>query len=181
METLQMEKKAAGKMAELIDGLLDLSRLSRKTLSKVPVDLSSLAQGVYEELQISQPARKVEVRIAEGLRADADSLLMQQVLQNLFSNAWKYTSKVSGPARIEFGRKEQGGKTVYFVKDNGTGFDMRYVHKLFGVFQRLHTDHEFEGTGIGLATVQRILRSHGGKIWAESELGKGSTFYFTVN
>ncbi|MEE9200614.1 MAG: ATP-binding protein, partial [Candidatus Brocadiales bacterium] len=125
------------------------------------------------------PGRNVEFVVADGLMAYGDEGLLQLVLTNLLGNAWKFTGKIANP-RIEFGKTEHEGKTAYFVRDNGAGFDMSYADKLFGAFQRLHAHTEFEGTGIGLATVQRIINRHGGHVWAEGELGKGATFYFTL-
>ncbi len=167
---------AAKKMGNLIDGLLDLSRVTRKEITKQPVNLSEMARDIVGELRHGEPTREVEAVIAEGVTVQGDPLLLHQVLANLLSNAWKYSAKNPGKARIEFGVSEEG----YFVKDNGTGFDMKYVNKLFGVFQRLHTAQEFEGTGIGLAIVKRIIQSHGGNVRAQSSLGEGATFYFTI-
>jgi light-regulated signal transduction histidine kinase (bacteriophytochrome) len=130
-------------------------------------------------LQQSEPQRAVELVIPEGLIARGDSRLLGIVFDNLFGNAWKFTSK-RDEARIEFGSLQQNGSSTYFVRDNGAGFDMAYSNKLFGVFQRLHVSSEFEGTGIGLATVQRIVRRHGGRVWAEGEVGRGATVYFTL-
>ncbi len=179
-ETLLRVVSAARKMGKLIDGLLDLSRISRKEITKSPIDLSSLAKEIAGELREANANRAVEFSAAEGLHADGDAGLVRQLLTNLLSNAWKYTSKLEKPARIEFGSLEKSGEQIFFVRDNGTGFDMKYVNKLFGVFQRLHGASEFEGTGIGLATVQRIVKAHGGRIWAEAKVGEGAIFFFVL-
>jgi light-regulated signal transduction histidine kinase (bacteriophytochrome) len=146
------------------------------------VDLSALARSIGEELRQREPHRQVDWHVTEGAVVEGDPQLLHAVLENLLGNAWKFTSK-QPHARIEFGGKEfleGGGKTIYFVLDNGVGFDMAYAGKLFGPFQRLHTLGEFEGTGVGLATAQRIIHRHGGRIWAEGEVGKGATFSFTL-
>lgn len=166
-------------MSQLIDDLLKLSRLSRGPLNQTKVNLSALANQLAENLHASQPQRAVEFVIAPDVTAKADPNLIHVVLENLIENAWKYTSK-HDHARIEFGSIEQDGQPVYFVRDDGAGFDMAYVDKLFGVFQRLHSPAEFEGNGVGLATVQRIINRHGGKVWAEAAVEQGATFYFTL-
>jgi light-regulated signal transduction histidine kinase (bacteriophytochrome) len=176
---LQEVRGASQEMAQLIDDLLQLARVTRSELRRARVNLSELAQATVAKLQNRDPERAVAVRVEEGLSAHADKHLMQVVLNNLVENAWKYTSKQE-EAEIFFGQKQQGGETVYFVRDNGAGFDMAYANKLFGAFQRLHGAGEFEGTGIGLATVQRIVHRHGGRVWAEGEVNKGATFYFTI-
>jgi light-regulated signal transduction histidine kinase (bacteriophytochrome) len=168
------------RMSQLIDDILNLSRTSRAVMERAPIDLSAIAQVVVAALRQGAPQRQVEVQIAPDLRTNADPHLMQAVLENLLGNAWKFTAR-RDPARIEFGCKPgEDGKCVYFVKDNGAGFDMKYADKLFGVFQRLHNADEFPGTGIGLANVQRIIRKHGGRIWAEAAVDHGATFYFTL-
>jgi light-regulated signal transduction histidine kinase (bacteriophytochrome) len=167
-------------MGELIDDMLNLSRVARKEIRVETVDLSAMAQTIAAELRRSQPERQVELVIAEGMVADGDSGLLKAALENLLGNAWKFTGKRS-EAKIEFGITRQDGISAYFVRDNGAGFDPAYADKLFGAFQRLHDAHEFIGTGIGLATVQRIIHRHGGQVWAESEVGKGATFYFTLS
>ena len=144
------------------------------------INLTRIARSVIDELQNSQPQRHVEIRIAEGLEETADSKLMRIVLENLLGNAWKFTGK-QAKALIEFGCTKKGEKKVYFIRDNGVGFDMAYADKLFAPFQRLHTEEEFPGTGIGLATVRRIIHRHGGKVWTEGQKGKGATFYFSLN
>jgi light-regulated signal transduction histidine kinase (bacteriophytochrome) len=143
------------------------------------VDLSALAQAITMELQRSQPERDVEFTIAPGLVAKGDAHFLQVAMENLLGNSWKFAKK-RGRTRIEFGYDETNGQPAYFVRDNGVGFDMAYADKLFGAFQRLHSHSEFEGAGIGLATVQRIIHRHGGNIWAESAVGQGATFYFTL-
>jgi PAS domain S-box-containing protein len=171
---------AAGtRMAKLIDGLLNLSRLARGKLELHIVDLSALATEIAQELRAAAPDRTVEFIIAPGLTARADYVLIQNVLENLLGNAWKFTARHVS-ARIEFGGEEINGETAYFVSDDGAGFDMQYADHLFRAFQRLHHNREFEGTGIGLATVQRIVERHGGHIWANSAVEQGSKFYFTL-
>ncbi|HEX8699921.1 MAG TPA: CHASE3 domain-containing protein [Myxococcaceae bacterium] len=172
-------KAASGRMAELIDDLLNLSRLSRAELTREPVELSTLAGQVIAELQAREPQRQVEVSIAPGLVGVGDMRLLRIVFDNLLGNAWKFTAKQPQP-RIEVGALARQGETVIYIRDNGAGFDMAYAQKLFSPFQRMHSDDEFPGTGIGLATVHRILRRHAGHIWAESTVGSGSTFYFTL-
>ncbi|MGE3966907.1 MAG: ATP-binding protein, partial [Dongiaceae bacterium] len=171
-------RQAAQRMGMLIDDLLKLARVTRAELEVGRTDLSATAASVVGELRRAAPERAVEVSIAPGLSVDGDPMLLGVVLENLLSNAWKFTGKAANP-RIEFGRIEQDGEPVYFVRDNGAGFDMAYADKLFGAFQRLHDNKDYPGTGIGLATVQRIIRKHGGRIWAEAAVGRGATFYFT--
>jgi light-regulated signal transduction histidine kinase (bacteriophytochrome) len=166
-------------MGQLIDGLLKISRLSRSTLRRAYVDLSSMANEILGDLHAQEPDRQVAWETGAGFSAYADPPLIRNVLENLLDNAWKYTSKTP-EARIEFGSELGKGRTVYFVRDNGVGFDMRYADNLFGAFQRLHAAGEFPGHGIGLATVQRIIRRHGGEIWAEAQPDQGATFYFTL-
>jgi light-regulated signal transduction histidine kinase (bacteriophytochrome) len=172
-------RAASQRMAQLIDDLLNLSRVSRTEMRRGEVDLSTLAREIVEELRKTEPSRQVEAAVAPGLTASGDARLLRVVLANLLGNAWKFTRK-KPQARIEFGLADKDGGQAYFVRDEGAGFDMAYVGKLFGAFQRLHSAGEFEGTGIGLATVQRIIRRHGGKVWAEGAVGKGATFYFTL-
>ncbi len=179
-EYLGRVRDAAQHMAQLINDLLMLSRVTRAELHRDRFDLTSLARATAIRLHGSDPERQVELAIADGLVADGDSRLMSILLENLLGNALKFTAKVAS-ARIELGSiPEPGQPLTYFVRDNGAGFDMAYAAKLFGVFQRLHAPTEFEGTGIGLATVQRIVRRHGGRIWAEGEVDHGATFYFTL-
>jgi PAS domain S-box-containing protein len=176
---LQRVRSASQRMADLIDDILNLSRLTRGEMQRETVDLSALAQAIATELQQSQPERQVEFIITLGLVVTADAHLMRVALENLLGNAWKFTQKQPS-ARIEFGYAETNGQSAYFVRDDGVGFDMAYADKLFGAFQRLHSSNEFEGTGVGLATVQRIIHRHGGDIWAESAVDQGTTFYFTL-
>jgi PAS domain S-box-containing protein len=161
----------------LINALLDLSRVNRSQLKKHTVDLSTIAKEIAEELKHSEPERQVEFLIAPKMVVEGDPILLRITLQNLLENAWKYTSKIS-PAIIEFFSKEDQGKTIFSIKDNGVGFDPAYSNKLFQAFQRLHPNGEFPGNGIGLATVQRVIHRHGGHIWAEASVGKGATFSF---
>ncbi|MBI3328772.1 MAG: hypothetical protein HYZ81_18970 [Nitrospinae bacterium] len=176
---LQRVRASTQHMAQLIDDMLNLSRITRSEMHHEKVDMSALASRIAAEIQEAQPARQIAFVIADGISVQGDAHLLGVVLQNLFGNAAKYTSKHPG-ARIEFGETQQDGKPVYFVRDDGAGFDMAYVNKLFGAFQRLHTADEFEGTGIGLATVQRVIHRHGGRIWAEGAVEQGATFYFTL-
>jgi len=176
---LQRVCKSANRMEELIDDILELSRISQRRIKKETVSLSQLSCEIIEQLKDQEPDRRVEISIANGIDTYGDAHLLRIVLDNLLNNSWKYTGKVES-ASIEFGELRQDQQRIFFVKDNGAGFDMRYADKLFGAFQRLHTIDEFEGNGIGLATVQRIINRHGGRIWADSEVDKGATFYFTL-
>ena len=176
---LRRVRAATGKMARLIDAMLDLSRLSGGALRRVSVDMSALARDVAEELTRTHPERAVEFSIADAVVVEGDAVMLRSVVENLLRNAWKFTSK-RDPARIEFGMFRLNGGITYFVRDNGAGFDMTYAGKLFNAFQRLHTPEEYSGLGIGLATVQRIVHRHGGRIWAEGEAEKGATFFFTL-
>jgi PAS domain S-box-containing protein len=176
---LKNVRSSARRMAELIDDLLKLSQVTRAQIKLVPVDLTNLANNILTELQRTHPERNVKCIVAPNLKARGDPHLLQIVLENLLNNAWKYTSKKE-KAEIECGSKYEHGETIFFVRDNGAGFDMAYASKLFGAFQRLHTTTEFPGTGIGLATVQRIIHRHGGRIWAEAAIDQGATFFFTL-
>jgi light-regulated signal transduction histidine kinase (bacteriophytochrome) len=178
-EYLHRIREAAQRMGRLIDGMLSLSRVTRAVLAREPVPLSAEARAIAAELKRSDPARQVEFVIAPGVIADGDGRLLRIVLENLLGNAWKFTAKTRD-ARIEFGTTRDGERPTYFVRDNGAGFDMKYAEKLFRAFQRLHSADEFPGTGIGLATVQRIIHRHGGRVWAEAEEQRGATFYFTL-
>ena len=172
-------RAAARTMALLVDGLLSLARLNRKELTVSPVDLSALARRVSVELTSLEPGRTVRLNVRDGLTADGDPRLLHVLLENLIGNALKFTS--SRPeATIEVGCTERDGERVFFVKDDGVGFDMAYASKLFLPFQRLHSASDFPGTGIGLATVQRIVARHGGRIWPESAPDAGATFFFTL-
>jgi len=172
-------RMASQRMGQLIDDMLSLSRVVRSNFTPRPIDLAELASAVGAELKHLNPDRQVEFVHPEKLPAMGDASFIRIALQNLLGNAWKFTGKVE-KARIELGTTQINGSAAYFVRDNGAGFSMEYIDKLFGVFQRLHTASEFPGTGVGLATVQRIVNKHGGRIWAESEVGKGATFYFTL-
>ncbi len=176
---LQRVRAASQRMGELIDDILSLSRVTRGEMRREEVDISALARTICDELQCTQPGRRVEFIITPGLVAGGDAHLLRAALENLLANAWKFSGK-RDLALIEFGKAEDDDLSAYFVRDNGVGFDMAYADKLFGAFQRLHSPSDFEGTGIGLATVQRIIHRHGGEIWAESEVDKGTIFYFTL-
>ncbi len=177
---LKRVRKGALKMGQLIDALLNLSRLTRGEIKSSVVDLSSLVKNSVEELRKSEPDRMAEFIIADGVTVKGDSMMLRAAIDNLLANAWKFTGKREA-ARIEFGITRVNGKTAYFVRDNGSGFDMTYANKLFTAFQRLHGTTDFPGLGIGLATVQRIIHRHGGRVWAEGEVEKGATFYFTLS
>jgi len=172
-------RESAQQMAQLIDDLLSLSRVSRGDFQRDEVDLSQIVRRVGTRLQSANPARRVDFVFAEGVVGAGDARLLTIAFENLLGNAWKFTGKRTNP-RIEFTVVDRNGTPTYVVRDNGAGFDMTYASKLFGVFQRLHSTTEFEGTGIGLATVQRIIRRHGGRIWAEGEIDHGAAFYFTL-
>ena len=172
-------RAASQKMGQLIDDLLNLSRMTRTEMRREVVDLSALAKAAAAELQNREPGRQAEFVIAEGMEVNGDKRLLMVVLENLLGNAWKFTEK-HPRARIECGVTQVNGKPAYFVRDDGAGFDMAYADKLFGAFQRLHGTTEFPGTGIGLATVQRIIHRHGGQVWAEGAVEQGATFYFTL-
>ena len=176
---LRKVRAATQRMAQLIDDMLKLSRITRAEIKIEKVNLTQMAWSVVNELQKSQPERHVEINIADGIEAMADSRLMRVILENLLGNAWKFTGK-RAEAVIEFGSITKDKATAYFVRDNGAGFDMAYADKLFSPFQRLHTAEEYPGTGVGLATVRRIIHRHGGKVWAEGQVDKGATFYFSL-
>jgi PAS domain S-box-containing protein len=176
---LERIRAAAQRMAALIDDLLRLSRVTRHEQKREVVNLSSVARIAMAQIERADPQRIVDVVIEDDITVLADPKLLAIVFDNLFGNAWKFTAKVKHP-RIELGTVRDSGETVFFVRDNGAGFDMAYQNKLFGVFQRLHPAHEFSGTGIGLATVKRIIERHGGRVWAEGAVGKGATFFFTL-
>lgn len=176
---LQRLRAAAQHMGKLIDDMLRLSRVTRDKMEIETVDLSALAQMIAAELQGTQPERQAEFVVAPGITVQGDARLLRIALENLLGNAWKFTGK-RPRARIELGVTLQEGKPVYFVRDDGAGFNMAYADKLFVVFQRLHTEAEFPGIGIGLAIVNRIIHRHGGRIWAEGAVEKGATFYFTM-
>ena len=177
---LQRVIVASGKMGDLIDAMLQLSRLSRGEMAIDHLDLSSMVREILALLHDSDPGRQVRVSVADGVTVDGDATLMRAAMENLLANAWKYT-RHNPAAAIDFGAYQEEQRTVCFVHDNGAGFDMAYADKLFGAFQRLHRLEEYEGIGIGLATVQRIIHRHGGMVWAEGKVGEGATFYFSLN
>jgi signal transduction histidine kinase len=170
---------ATERMGQLIDALLSLSRVTRAEFRREPVNLSRLADAVVKQLRASQPERTVDFVNEAEVVAQGDAPLLRALLENLIGNAWKFTGARPG-ARISFGTESDDGTPAYYVRDNGAGFDMAYAQKLFAPFQRLHAEREFAGTGIGLATVQRIVHRHGGRVWAEGTVGEGATFHFTL-
>jgi light-regulated signal transduction histidine kinase (bacteriophytochrome) len=170
---------AARRMARLIDDLLEISRVTRKNMRRQRVNLTTLAREIEGQLRADRPERDVTFVIPEGLEVVGDPMLLRLALENLFNNAFKFTAN-RPRALIEFGAQEQNGKTTYFISDDGVGFDMAYADKLFVPFQRLHNRSQFPGTGIGLATVQRIVHRHGGRVWGEGRVDRGATFYFTL-
>jgi signal transduction histidine kinase len=176
---LERVRAAAARMSSLIDDLLALSKITRSPLRLQPTDLAAIAHGVVDELRARDPGRAVDVEIDPDLRAECDARFLTVVLENLLDNAWKFTAK-RADAIVRVGKRLGDDKTVFFVQDNGAGFDMRYSGMLFKPFQRLHTIAEFDGTGVGLATVQRVISRHRGRIWAESTPGQGATFFFTL-
>lgn len=172
-------REIAQHMADLIEDLLSLSQVSRAELTRRRVDLTSIANDVAARLQQQNPDRKVKCVIEKGLVAEGDERLLGVALENLIGNAWKFTSKCAN-AKIQIGVAENDSQPTYFIRDNGAGFDMAYESKLFGAFQRLHSAREFEGTGIGLAIVRRVIERHGGHVWAKGEIGRGATFFFNL-
>jgi len=176
---LRRLRNASQKMGDLIDGILRLSRLTRSEMHHVPTNLSVLAEEIAGRLQEMQPERRAKFDIDKDLTANGDPQMLRVLLENLLGNAWKFTGK-KPQAKIEFSMDQNNGRKAYFIRDNGAGFDMAYADKLFGAFQRLHEARDFPGTGIGLATVQRIINRHGGEIWAEGKVGQGATFHFTL-
>jgi len=174
---LGVVRRNTQKMGVLIDDLLTFSRLGRKELARTPIVMGDMARSAFDEL--GPPAREATLRVSDIPPAVGDPAMVRQVFANLLSNALKFAGK-NGGAVIEVGGHDGAGENTYFVKDNGVGFDMKYADKLFGVFQRLHSNEEFEGTGVGLAIVQRVVYRHGGRVWAEGESGAGATFYFTL-
>ncbi len=178
-DSLRRIRSAATRMGLLIDDMLVLSRITRMDLQREPVDVSGVAAAVVADLSQRSPDRTVDVQIAPGVKANADPRMLRIALENLIENAFKYTTKAPRP-HIEIGSARHGGPPIYYVRDNGAGFDMQYADRLFGAFQRLHNDKEFAGTGIGLATVQRIVHRHGGRIWADAVVNAGASFYFTL-
>jgi PAS domain S-box-containing protein len=180
LDYMERIRRASVRMGNLIDDLLDLSRLSRKKIMSTEIDASSMARAILDDLAQTQPSRKVVLEVQDDMLVQGDATLIQTVLENLLGNAWKFTAK-RDMAHIAVGCRVEGGERAYFVRDNGAGFDMKYADKLFRPFQRLHGPQEFEGTGIGLAMVLRIVALHGGRVWAESVLEEGATFYFTLD
>lgn len=178
-EVLDRVFDSTKRMNGLIESLLCFSNVSRQSLTKRPVQTAALVQSILQELKAENPDRTIDIRVAELPDCVGDEALLRQVFTNLLSNALKFT-RSREKASVEIGVRKIDGETVFFVADNGAGFDMRYAHKLFGVFQRLHTREEFEGTGVGLSIAQRILHRHGGRIWAEAEPDKGATFFVTI-
>jgi len=176
---LRRVRNATQRMDNLIDDLLALSRVTRAELRKIKVDVSGLVNEIAQELRRQESGREVTLTVASGLTATADPNLLRIALQNLLHNAWKFTAR-QRDAKIDVGVTERDGKQVFLVRDNGVGFDMAYADKLFGAFQRLHSEAEFPGTGIGLATVQRIVHRHGGEVWAKAAVNQGATFFFTL-
>jgi len=176
---LDRVREASRQMSQLIDDVLYLSRVTRAEMREQDVDLSGLVALLLGRMAEGEPGREVELRIRPGVTVTADGQLLRIALENLLENAWKFTSRTSAP-RIEFGMTNVGGEPTYFIRDNGAGFDMAYADRLFGPFQRLHLASEFPGTGVGLATVQRVIHRHGGRVWAEGMPGQGATFHFTL-
>ena len=176
---LNVIRSNTNKMGTLIDDILEFSRIGRKEMRMSDINMEGLAENVFKELKLTTPNRKLKFNIKSLLSAFADYSMIRIVLVNLISNAVKFTKTQEIPI-IEIGSHEEDGENVYYVKDNGSGFDMKYVYKLFGVFQRLHSSEEFEGTGVGLALVKRIIDKHGGRVWADGEVNEGATFYFTL-
>jgi PAS domain S-box-containing protein len=178
-QMLQLVIQSSRRMDELIQDLLSLSRVARSEMQRCPVDLSALVERIVTQIRRTEPQREVGFVIAPNLVVHGDERLLRIALENLLNNAWKFTGGCAH-GRIEFGAEQQEGRLIYFVRDNGAGFDMAYAGKLFGAFQRLHSEAEFPGTGIGLATVQRIISRHRGQIWAKGAVNQGATFYFTL-
>jgi light-regulated signal transduction histidine kinase (bacteriophytochrome) len=176
---LDRVRAAAQRMGALIDDILELSRVSRQAMRREKVDLGHLAAELRDEMRQNDPGRQVDMAIGEGCHCEGDPRLLRILLQNLLENAWKYSARSPLP-QIAFGCSVESGETVFFVRDNGVGFDMKYADRLFAPFQRLHSPEEFAGSGIGLATVSRIVHRHGGRVWAEAEPGKGAVFRFTL-
>jgi len=172
-------RQGARRLGTLVDDLLALSRLGRQSLVRADVDMERLVRDCLAEMNVASTAPGTHIEVHPMAHADADAALVRQVWINLLGNAVKFSRGSPGP-RVEVGSRQQGPQPVWFVRDNGVGFDMRYAGKLFGVFQRLHLQHEFEGTGVGLAIVERIVQRHGGTAWADSRPGEGATFYFTL-
>ncbi|MBS2026014.1 MAG: GHKL domain-containing protein, partial [Deltaproteobacteria bacterium] len=176
---LNRVRDASRRMSELVEGLLQLSRVTRAPLEKSDIDLSQLAAAILDDLRAHDRERQIDILLAPGLTTRGSPQLLRVAMQNLLDNAWKYTRRTDKP-QLELGQKQLEREVAYYVKDNGAGFDPAYAQKLFQPFQRLHPASQFEGTGIGLATVARIVQRHGGRIWAEGRPGEGATFWFTL-
>lgn len=176
---LQRMRRASQRMSSVFEGLQSLFRLTSGEIHRDPLDITALTQEVVGEIRSENPGRKVKVEIADGIRASGDKRLVRILLATLLNNAWKFTNTETAP-RIEVGAETVDGEARVYVRDNGVGFDMIYVHRLFGAFQRLHSQSDFEGAGIGLATARRVINRHGGRIWAEGAVGEGATFYFVL-
>jgi len=176
---LDRVREASRQMSQLIDDVLYLARVTRAEMREQELDLSALVTLLLDRMLEAEPGRQVEIKVRPGVTVTADGQLLRIAVENLLENAWKFTSKTPA-ARIEFGVTNMAGEPTYFVRDNGAGFDMAYADRLFGPFQRLHPSSEFPGTGIGLATVQRIIHRHGGRVWAEGMPGQGATLHFTI-
>jgi light-regulated signal transduction histidine kinase (bacteriophytochrome) len=176
---LRRVRTGTQRMGQLIDDLLKLSRVTRAEMRREAVDLAELAEGIVAEIREREPQRPVAFTAAPGITANCDPRLIRVVVENLLANAWKFSAK-NPSAEVTFERVEVNGQPAFVVRDNGAGFDMAFAGKLFGAFQRLHSDREFPGTGIGLATVQRVIRRHGGEVWAEGAVGRGAAFFFNL-
>ncbi len=171
---------ASRRLSQMIDAMLELSRLSRGQVQRERIDLGAMARDILDELRGAEPQRRVTVKIHDAMKAEGDARLVRVVMENLVGNAWKYSRTRRDEALIEVGTRREEEGPVHYVRDNGVGFDMTYADRLFAPFQRLHREEEFEGTGVGLATVQRIVHRHGGRVWAEATPGEGATFFFTL-
>jgi light-regulated signal transduction histidine kinase (bacteriophytochrome) len=176
---LDRVREASQQMSQLIDDVLYLARVTRADMREQEVDLSGLVTLLLDRMREAEPDRAIEAKVRPGVTVLGDGQLLRIAMENLLENAWKFTGRTTA-ARIEFGLTNVAGEPTYFVRDNGAGFDMAYADRLFGPFQRLHLQSEFPGTGIGLATVQRIIHRHGGRVWADGQPGQGATFHFTL-
>ena len=179
-QMLNKVHESTHRIRDMISGLLDISRIARAEMRREKIDVSALVRSITQEYRTNELARDAEILIEDGLFAEGDAELLRIALDNLIRNSWKFTGKRQKTI-IEFGKTESRLKEAFFLRDNGAGFDKKHAYKMFAVFQRLHSDSEFTGTGVGLATVQKIIRRHGGEIWAEGEIDKGATFYFTLS
>ena len=179
VDSLARIRRSVSYMTQLVNDLLALAQVGNAPFERAEIDLSQLCEEIVANLRLASPERQVTVEVAPGLRCNVDASLMRAAMENLIGNAWKYSARVAH-ARIEIGTMAVDGRDVFFVRDNGAGFDMTLAHRLFAPFQRLHAPNEFDGTGVGLAAVQRIIERHGGHIWAEGATGHGATFFFTM-